>query len=470
MPNVDHIFNTPRQATFTPSVATQTFALPFPIYAAASQIELNSDFLVTVTNVVQSGYTITGTFVDGVALDGTLTLASAVSGVTVNCFSRRQPRTSQDLATGGTVTPSELQAMFNAVLASQRDIYDWLANLQGGSPYVPVGTYLPVAGGTMVGDIVLAGDPNANLKPATKQYVDGKFGGAQTWGGLQTLNGGLLVAAGQNSTINGPLLINGQVAIEEQVLTDGANIAWDMSVSPDAGVVLGGNRTLLAPTGRKIGGRGVLRITQDGTGGRSLSLDTNYRVFGGDLQLRSQPGADTYFDWWDTTGTNTGGSIILYKRNSWSVVSMPVVNSTSGTTIDFSIPTWAKRITILLNGVSTSGTSLVIAQIGNGASETTGYGSAVSWMSGFTSQSPANGFALGIAITAADVRNGAFVLTNHSGNIWIPSHIIYATPSATISYGSGVKTTSGVVNFLRITTVNGTDTFDAGFIEVTYEG
>ena len=34
------------------------------------------------------------------------------------------------------------------------------------------GTLLPLAGGTMTGDIILAADPHAALKPATKQYVD----------------------------------------------------------------------------------------------------------------------------------------------------------------------------------------------------------------------------------------------------------------------------------------------------------
>lgn len=38
--------------------------------------------------------------------------------------------------------------------------------------------YLPLAGGTMLGPIVLAADPAAALQPATKQYVDGaSFGG-----------------------------------------------------------------------------------------------------------------------------------------------------------------------------------------------------------------------------------------------------------------------------------------------------
>jgi hypothetical protein len=39
-----------------------------------------------------------------------------------------------------------------------------------------IATKLPLAGGTLTGDLVLSGDPDANLKAATKQYVDNNAG------------------------------------------------------------------------------------------------------------------------------------------------------------------------------------------------------------------------------------------------------------------------------------------------------
>lgn len=46
---------------------------------------------------------------------------------------------------------------------------------------------LPLAGGTLTGDLVLSGDPDANLKAATKQYVDTQVGSAaQTTGSTFT--------------------------------------------------------------------------------------------------------------------------------------------------------------------------------------------------------------------------------------------------------------------------------------------
>ena len=146
------------------------------------------------------------------------------------------------------------------------------------------------------------------------------------------------------------------------------------------------------------------------------------------------------------------------------------VASTSGTSIDFtSIPSWVKRITVVFNGVSTNGTSNIIIQLGDsGGIEATSYVSVVSAATAATSNT--TGFILTNAISAALSRNGHCVITNISGNIWIASSVVansdntYAT-----SIAGGSKTTSDTLTQLRITTVNGTDTFDAGSINILYE-
>ena len=150
------------------------------------------------------------------------------------------------------------------------------------------------------------------------------------------------------------------------------------------------------------------------------------------------------------------------------------VASTSGTSIDFnSIPSWVKRITIMLNGVSTSGTSLLIFRLGTTSGiETSGYvgqawGALATGGNGGTMQT--TGFDT-IATAAAGVHSGHVVLTNVSGNTWIESHTIAAS-SATyiVLLGAGSKTTASTLDRVRITTVNGTDTFDAGSINILYE-
>lgn len=59
-----------------------------------------------------------------------------------------------------------------------------------------------------------------------------------------------------------------------QTLTDAATIATDASLGNRFRVTLGGNRTLGAPTNPTNGQQCVWEIIQDGTGSRTLSLDT----------------------------------------------------------------------------------------------------------------------------------------------------------------------------------------------------
>jgi hypothetical protein len=53
--------------------------------------------------------------------------------------------------------------------------------------------------------------------------------------------------------------------------------------------------------------------------------------------------------------------------------------------------------------------------------------------------------------------------------LWVASIVSSQTNSATGIVGSGSKTLSGTLDRVRITTVNGTDTFDAGTINIMYE-
>lgn len=70
-------------------------------------------------------------------------------------------------------------------------------------------------------------------------------------------------------------------AMAEVTLTDAATISWDMSTGFDFTVTLGGNRTLGAATNTKVGQRGRIRVVQDGTGSRTLTLNSVYKTAGG---------------------------------------------------------------------------------------------------------------------------------------------------------------------------------------------
>ena len=169
------------------------------------------------------------------------------------------------------------------------------------------------------------------------------------------------------------------------------------------------------------------------------------------------------------TGSSTvaGSTGILYPLTSGTAVA-----STSGTSIDFTgIPSWVKRVTIICNEVSTNGTSPLLFQIGDsGGIENTGYVSTTQYLtggSGSGSTSSTAGF-VNAAADGATVVSGHMVITNISSNLWISSNTFKGSPTYCY-FGGGSKTLSATLDRVRITTVNGTDTFDAGSINILYE-
>lgn len=144
--------------------------------------------------------------------------------------------------------------------------------------------------------------------------------------------------------------------------------------------------------------------------------------------------------------------------------------STSGTSIDFtSIPAGTKTITVMFDGVSTNGTSVVIVQIGDsGGVEATGY-TARATLDNSSQASYTTGFGLDISRAAGTVSSGALRLTlmNSSTNTWVADGtVLNAVPN--MASLSGIKALSAELDRVRITTVNGTDAFDAGSINISY--
>jgi len=64
-------------------------------------------------------------------------------------------------------------------------------------------------------------------------------------------------------------------------LTDGATITPDFALANNFSVTLGGNRTLANPTNLTVGQSGVIKVTQDGTGSRTLAYGSNWDFAGG---------------------------------------------------------------------------------------------------------------------------------------------------------------------------------------------
>ena len=172
-----------------------------------------------------------------------------------------------------------------------------------------------------------------------------------------------------------------------------------------------------------------------------------------------------------TSPTLTGA--VVSAMGSSVLTSGTAVASTSGTSIDFtSIPSWAKRITVMFYGVSTNGTSGLDIQIGSGSIDTTSTYSGTGARfngggSGFNADTTS--FILGSTLlSAADLTSGKYELNLFSGFTYILSGV-GASQSGQVVVGAGVKTLAGVLDRIRITTNNGTDTFDAGSINILYE-
>jgi len=169
----------------------------------------------------------------------------------------------------------------------------------------------------------------------------------------------------------------------------------------------------------------------------------------------------------DTTQTLSNKTI-----NGGAITRATVQASTSGTSITFgSIPSWVKKITISLEGVSTTGTSGKLIQLGDaGGIETTGYLGSESNIAGAVgSANVTTGFGIR-SVAAADIIHGNIVLMNITGNTWVAHGICALSNGATTLVTAGSKTLSDVLTQVRVTTQGGTDTFDAGNINILYEG
>jgi hypothetical protein len=151
-------------------------------------------------------------------------------------------------------------------------------------------------------------------------------------------------------------------------------------------------------------------------------------------------------------------------------------SAASGTAIDFTgIPSSAKRLTVTINGVSTNGASLVQLQLGTASGiESTGYACSVDTTasSGSAPIDVTTGLALDRAGGSASnsSRNGTATFALQAGNTWVATYLGRSGVSSGMSLAAGGKTLSGTLDRIRLTTVNGTDAFDAGSVNIMWEG
>lgn len=186
----------------------------------------------------------------------------------------------------------------------------------------------------------------------------------------------------------------------------------------------------------------------------------------GDIVWNSTPSSGSPLGWVCVASGNPG---TFYQFGGMPVLGTEVA-STSGTSIDFTgIPAWVTRIEINFFGVSLNGSSDFLIQIGDsGGIETSGYLGASSTLSTVVSSTNYTaGFGI-ISASAANVLHGTVALTleDAANFTWTEMGLVGASNGAGTLVTAGSKSTSAALDRVRITTVNGTDAFDAGAINI----
>ncbi len=165
-----------------------------------------------------------------------------------------------------------------------------------------------------------------------------------------------------------------------------------------------------------------------------------------------------------------GGQAII---GAAKMILAPAQATTSGTSIDFTgIPSSAKRVTFLFNQVSGSASSFIIVQVGAGSIQTTNYFGSTTTFVNTTISAGTNtqGFSTGSA-GAGNSFSGRLSVTNMGNGVWVSDGVMGMTfPTLTTSIVGGSVVVSGILDRVRLTHVNGTDTFDAGSVSLLVEG
>ena len=163
-----------------------------------------------------------------------------------------------------------------------------------------------------------------------------------------------------------------------------------------------------------------------------------------------------------TSGQTYAGS--LTQGTAQTVSTVTSINFTS-------IPSWVKRITVTMSGVTvTANASNLTLRIGSGAYDATGYNG------GFFRLASGNNYPGFVGSTTAfiiinpgtsNVCSGSFVLTNITGNNWALLSSV-SDSAQTLNINAGNHTTSGVLNQLQLICADGSTTI-TGTFNILYE-
>jgi len=222
------------------------------------------------------------------------------------------------------------------------------------------------------------------------------------------------------------------------------------------------------PAASKVGGSaGTSQISLSGGAQVAIvavakSLDVN------SFTEDTSPDLAADFAWVHDTSAGIRKKVLLRRLNG--IIGTAVQNAT-GAAVDITgIPAGVKRITLMFDQISLSGSDNFIVQLGTSSGiETSGYVSSGAAIIGSNSGSnnATNGFLI-YSQNASRIWSGIMLIARMTGNTWIASHATGMINSAGANFGGGHKTLSGELDRVRLT-ASGSNTLDSGQIALLYE-
>ena len=321
-------------------------------------------------------------------------------------------------------------------------------NVTAGS-FVPGRTYVIVSPGTT--DFTLIGAANSTI--GTSFIATGVGSGSGT--ALQTYLVGSTFTCANIGTALGNGTAFRVTNTTAQLVTSGAFIVTATYIIQSIGTT---DFTLIGAASNTIG----LSFVATGVGiGTGKAYRVNSLGLSGSVVLPVAP----------TIVSPTISGAVMSTMASSVLTSATVQNALTTAVLFSAIPSWVKRITVMLNGVSTTSTGVPTIRLGTASGvENTTY-SSVLMHTNATSVSNSTGVATGFELVSAGNHVNTLVstisITNITSNTWIFSSTTFNGTNT--DFVNGVKALAGVLTQLQLTTTGGTDTFDAGTINIMYE-
>ena len=379
--------------------------------------------------------------------DTTITIPNGTTGVARNMFIELT-------GTGGAST--------NLIVPTNKKLYFIYNNTSSGQVTVKVtgltGVSVPngakmilVSNGT---DIVNATNYVASLTLGTALPVASGGTGSTT---ASTGTGGVVLAA--SPTLTGTPLA--PTASPGTNTTQIATTAFVAASTGTLGTMSTQNANNVAITGGTITGlSSPLPVASGGTGSTTASTGSGGVVLASSATLSSPTINSPTFG-----GTPTMGASFITRMSSGGV------SASGNTSVDFtSMPSWINTITVMFRNISTNGSSNILVRLGtSGGISTSGYVSTSIDFDGSGGVAVNSTTGLIIKINpSSNVINGIMTIAYVGSNTWVDNHTT-SNNTNVMSVGGGTSSLGGTLDRVRITTVNGTDAFNAGTLNVSYQ-